>query len=108
MPRDANQSSSARGKSSPTTATSCTGSKKLAATAKYVAAPPSTSGARPRGVSSVSIATDPTTSRLMAAPSTALRGSRVLRDVAADDRRQVTLHLCGNAIAIGDDRVLEG
>src|SRR5437763_4134492 len=107
MPRDANQSSSALGKSSPTTATSCTGPKKLAATAKYVAAPPRTSGARPRGVSRVSIATEPTTRRLMAAPYAAVDLSRVLRDVAADDRRQVALHLRRNAVAIGDDRVRE-
>src|SRR5262245_52826497 len=54
------------GKSSPTTPTSRTGVKKLAAYEKYVAAPPSTSVACPVGVSIVSMPMEPTTSRGMA------------------------------------------
>ena len=48
-------------KSSPTTATRFTGVKKEAATAKNDALPPSTFSARPKGVSTVSYATLPTT-----------------------------------------------
>jgi hypothetical protein len=48
-------------KSSPTTATRFTGVKKEAATEKNDALPPSTFSARPKGVSTVSYATLPTT-----------------------------------------------
>jgi hypothetical protein len=44
-------------------ATRLTGVKKLAATAKYVAAPPMARSAFPYGLSSESNATDPTTSK---------------------------------------------
>src|ERR1035437_4045739 len=49
------------GKSSPTTATRDTSAKKLAEVEKYVAEPPSTFSPRPKGVSTVSKATVPTT-----------------------------------------------
>src|SRR6266404_3574433 len=49
-------------KSSPTMATRLTGVKKLAATAKYVAAPPMMRSTLPYGLSMVSNATEPTTS----------------------------------------------
>src|SRR5579875_1665179 len=48
-------------KSSPTTPTTRTFVKKLAAKAKWVAAPPSTRSRLPAGVSSESNATEPTT-----------------------------------------------
>src|SRR5262245_59117139 len=50
------------GKSAPTTATTRTGEKKLAAYEKYVADPPRTSAAWPNGVLMVSSAMEPTTS----------------------------------------------
>src|SRR5512138_3385146 len=53
------------GKSSPTTATSETSVKKLAAVEKYVAEPPSTFSPRPKGVSTISNATVPTTTMPM-------------------------------------------
>src|SRR5262249_17444298 len=53
----------ARGKSSPTAATTRTGAKKLAAYEKYVADPPRASFTSPNGVFTLSSATDPTTTR---------------------------------------------
>ena len=61
IPRAANTASSSSPKSSPTTPTTETSVKKLAASEKWVAAPPSTRSRLPNGVSSESKATDPTT-----------------------------------------------
>src|SRR5579883_1237433 len=78
------------GKSSPTTATTCTCVKLLAASEKNVAAPPSTSFTSPNGVFTVSSAIDPTTTRLIAVSSreSGARASqgRALERVAAGAR----------------------
>src|ERR1700735_4686608 len=58
MPRELRTASCSGGKTSPTTRTLV---KKLAARAKWVAAPPSTRSRLPLGVSRVSKATEPTT-----------------------------------------------
>gem|GEM_PF-6148361 len=61
MPRRVSTASFSGVKSSPTTAITRTGVKKLAASAKWVAAPPRQRSARPAGLSMVSNATLPTT-----------------------------------------------
>ena len=62
----------------PTTPTSCTGAKCDALDAKNVPDPPSTSSARPNGVSTESSATEPTTSTALAASCTGCTsGARV-------------------------------
>ena len=61
MLRPAKAASCFSPKSDPTTPTRLTGTKKEAATAKKDALPPSTRSARPKGVSTVSKATLPTT-----------------------------------------------
>src|SRR5437773_6506340 len=62
-PRSARSRRWASGKSSPTAATRRTWVKKLAEYEKYVADPPSTSRTLPKGVSTLSSATEPTTRR---------------------------------------------
>src|SRR6266446_10994026 len=59
--RDFQKSNSDLGKSSPTTPTSRTGEKKLAASAAYEAEPPNKSECSSTGVLTVSIAMEPTT-----------------------------------------------
>src|SRR5215475_1322983 len=59
--RDFQKSNSEFGKSSPTTPTSRTGEKKLAASAAYEAEPPNNSECSSTGVLTVSIAMEPTT-----------------------------------------------
>src|SRR5437899_4895248 len=59
--RDFQNSNSDSGKSSPTTPTSRTGEKKLAATAAYEAEPPNKLECSSTGVLTVSIAMEPTT-----------------------------------------------
>src|SRR5213593_1891337 len=59
--RDFQNSNSDSGKSSPTTPTSRTGEKKLAASAPYDADPPNNSECSSTGVLTVSIAMEPTT-----------------------------------------------
>src|SRR6202022_3986150 len=61
--RDFQKSNSARGKSLPTTPTSVTGEKYLAAAAAYNAEPPNKSPCSSTGVLTVSSAMEPTTSR---------------------------------------------
>src|SRR2546429_2233 len=59
--RDSKKSNSDLGKSSPTTPTSRTGKKKLAASAAYEAEPPNKSECSSTGVLTASIAMEPTT-----------------------------------------------
>src|SRR5262245_10059157 len=62
-PRSRSSFRCSSGKSSPTVATTWTGVKKLAEYEKNVAEPPSASCTLPKGVSTLSSATEPTTSR---------------------------------------------
>src|SRR5215218_9385815 len=62
-PRLTSKSVCSCGQSSPTTPTSCTSVKKLAAYEKCVAEPPNRPSRRAWGVSTLSMATEPTTSR---------------------------------------------
>src|SRR3954454_9262771 len=64
-PRSRRNASSCAGKSSPITPTTETSVSRLAAAAKYVALPPSRFSRTPKGVSTESRATLPTTSTLM-------------------------------------------
>src|SRR2546429_824232 len=61
MPRCSSACSAARGKSLPTTPTTCTGWRMDPATLKNTAEPPSASAVSPNGVATESRATDPTT-----------------------------------------------
>src|SRR5689334_23335768 len=95
------------GKSSPTTATMWTSVKCRAASAKYDADPPRASSAAPRGVYTVSSATEPTTTMLTSHP---------FRRRDAEQREAVPDHLLGAAgeqeprarqlDVVGDDAVL--
>src|SRR5262245_37975223 len=62
-PRSRSSFRCSSGKSSPTVATTWTGVKKLAEYEKNVAEPPSASWTLPKGVSTLSSATEPTTRR---------------------------------------------
>src|SRR5262249_21366113 len=62
-PRSRSSFRCSSGKSAPTVATTWTGVKKLAEYEKNVAEPPSASCTLPKGVSTLSSATEPTTSR---------------------------------------------
>src|SRR5258708_17742177 len=86
-------------KSRPTTPTRFTGAKKEAATAKKDAVPPSTRSARPKGVSTVSYATLPTTSIAIRPP---------LPNVLADDGGQFLLDLVRDQVGRGHERGLQG
>src|SRR5256885_7806732 len=61
MPRCSSACRAARGKSLPTTPTTCTGWRMDPATLKKTAEPPSASAVSPNGVATESRATDPTT-----------------------------------------------
>src|SRR6201994_3544238 len=65
MPRDSSSSKCSLPKSSPTGPTGRTSVKKLAASEKWVAAPPSMRSRSPNGVLTASKAIDPTTVRAM-------------------------------------------
>src|SRR5258708_26890732 len=84
-------------KSRPTTPTRFTGAKKEAATAKKDALPPSTRSARPKGVSTVSYATLPTTSIAIQPP---------LPHLLADDPAQFLLDLVPDPAARSHERGL--
>src|SRR5580658_6465879 len=100
MPRSVSIRSCSGLKSSPTTPTMLTGAKKRAAIEKYVAAPPSASSRRPLEVSTVSYATDPTTTIPM-------RFVFPRLEIFPDNRAQIGDALGWNDRAIGDDRILE-
>src|ERR1700735_931048 len=89
-------------KSSPTIPTRCTGVKKLAATEKYVAAPPSVRSTFPYGLSTPSNATEPTTSKDTLFSSLSVES---LLKVLADDRRQFLFGFRRNHFGIGENRV---
>src|SRR5271166_1286150 len=101
MPRSDSIRSCSALKSSPTTPTMLTGAKKRAAIEKKVAAPPSASSRRPLDVSTVSYATDPTTTIPMRRVLSALK-------ILANDRGEVRDSLRRNHRAIGDDGILQG
>src|SRR5438046_10577767 len=61
MPRGSSAYRAARGRSLPTTPTTCTGWRMDPATLKNTAEPPSASAVSPNGVATESSATDPTT-----------------------------------------------
>src|SRR5512139_698645 len=133
MPRCDRKWSSSRGKSSPTVATMRTGAKKLAATAKYVAAPPKARSTLPCSVSIESKNTEPTTRMLTSHSSHSSRQSRVAGreqhtgglgakrsdsqrstldcqpglQILADKDVQLALDRLRNARPIGDDSVLQ-
>src|SRR5580765_218188 len=94
-PRERRNSSSLFGKSLPTTATTDTGAKKLAATEKNVAEPPRTFSTLPNGVSTLSNATEPTTTIFTS------RSSKVF---SGDDAQPVP-RLRGNPRPVSDDRL---
>src|SRR5437773_3952254 len=88
-------------KSRPTTATRLTGTKNEAATEKKDALPPSTRSARPKGVSTVSNATLPTTSMAIQSPGCSLH-------VLADDGEELLLDLLRDEVRGGDEGVRKG
>src|SRR5262249_11883501 len=112
MPRERRNSSSAFGKSRPTTATTATGAKKLAATEKKVADPPIAFSTLPKGVSTLSNATEPTTTIFKCASplaqprfrtGRAIHGGPASSEVSAVDRAQARPGACRNLRTIGDD-----
>ena len=105
MPRERKNASSAFGKSSPTTATTATGAKKLAATEKKVAEPPITFSTLPKGVSTLSNATEPTTT-IFKCFSPSPGGSASLQ-VSTGDRPQARSRARRNPRPIGDDGLRE-
>src|ERR1700679_4160164 len=130
MPLEVRTASCSGRKSSPTTPTTRTLVKKLAARAKCVAAPPSTRSRLPLGVSRVSNATEPTTRMDKRAPylvfaaglqcaecgdlSTSLRFGRddevwdAWLPVFAVEQVELRFRLCGDGGAVGHDGELCG
>src|SRR5712691_5708936 len=100
MPRPRKAASSLSPKSRPTTPTRFTGTKNDAATEKNDALPPRTRSARPKGVSTVSYATLPTT-RMDTLRSGGLRARCGLFQVLPDDRGQLALHRLGHQLRGG-------
>src|SRR5262245_5367368 len=116
MPRERRNSSSALGKSRPTIATTATGAKKLAATEKKVADPPIAFSTLPKGVSTLSNATEPTTTIFTCvfplAQPRSRTGEEIRRrltssEVSPGDRPQTRSRACRNVRTIGDDRLRE-
>src|SRR4051812_36525946 len=88
------------GKSRPTTPTSCTGPKWLAAIEAYVAEPPSTLAWHFPAMCNVSNATEPTIR--VGCMAVLLRGK-----VLADQRREQLARGTPNRVGRGDDRVAQ-
>src|SRR5438105_13290698 len=84
MPRCSSAYRAARGKSLPTTPTTCTGWRMDPATLKNTAEPPSASAVSPNGVATESRATDPTTRTDTLNP---------VRGADANKRKAVAQHL---------------
>src|SRR5205814_1488090 len=105
-PRSARSRRWASGKSSPTAATRRTWVKKLAEYAKYVAEPPSASRTLPKGVSTLSSATEPTTRR---SPTTAPLGRRapapLTRKVLVEQEPQALPRPPRERLRMRDDRI---
>src|SRR5207249_4833971 len=88
MPRCSSAYRAARGKSLPTTPTTCTGWRMDPATLKNTAEPPSASAVSPNGVATESRATDPTTRSDTLHP---------VRGADAHEREAVRQHLAHGA-----------
>src|ERR1700710_2056438 len=93
MPRASSSSKCSLPKSSPTGPTGRTSVKKLAASEKWVAAPPSMRSRSPKGVLTASKAIDPTTVRAMRAAPYRLPSARL------GQMKAIQLHEFGGADA---------
>src|SRR5256885_2484410 len=105
-PRSARSRRWASGKSSPTAATRRTWVKKLAEYEKYVAEPPSASCTLPKGVSTLSSATEPTTRR---SPTTTPLGrlppAPLARKVLVEQEPQALRRPPRDRLRMRDDRI---